>query len=319
MVTPRIQNRTETVFVLSHQTSQAIRYRQRLSLSPFPLALESFRQNGVHASRNPKTYRDQTTSHASYARTFPLRRREKSHPRTKHRQRIQRASTMAMVSPRLQHDIDRGVRAVYSLDPDRGLCGDAHRSSSVPAALRHHRRREESDRAVTAPVGYRGSRGSAARARLMSPTKHARTARSESPVMQCGPEQRAGERSPLKIQPRAAATAFDVEAPLTSEDSLGGTGAGGHFLKGNPVMTADVPERAESQERAGEPRIDFGASKLMELMEERDRAVHLCLQVRGTLGHTQPEHVDLLRLSGVKMKTSRGIVYTCFDTGQISC
>lgn len=115
----------------------------------------------------------------------------------------------------------------------------------------------------------------------MLPTKHVRTARSESPAMQCGQEGRAGERGPLITEPRAppAASVLDAEAPLTSEDSLSGTGAGDISLKGGPAMTAGAPDKAGCREKVGTLTSEFGAPKLMELMEERDRAVHLCLQV----------------------------------------
>lgn len=186
-----------------------------------------------------------------------------------------------MVSPRLQHDIDRRVRAAYSLDQDRGLCDDTHRTPSVPGALRHHRR-EESHRAVTAPAGYRGRRGSTARARLILLAKHVRTARSESPPpMQCGRERRTGQRIPSTTGPRASAAAsvLDAEAPLPSEDSSSGIGTGDQSEQGSPLLTADVREKAGSREKEGAVTSDFGTPKLMELMEERDRAVHLCLQV----------------------------------------
>lgn len=193
-----------------------------------------------------------------------------------------------MISPRLQHDIDRRVRAAYSLDLDRGLCGDAHRSSSVPAALRHNRR-EGPNRAVTAPAGHRGRRGSTTRARLISPAKQVRTARSEPPPpIQDGKEERTGERGPSRAAPRAqtAASVLDVEAPLTSEDSFCGIGAGGKSLQGSPVMTAeDVRDQAGPREKEGAVASDFGAQKLMELMEERDRAVYLCLQVTEALSY----------------------------------
>lgn len=195
---------------------------------------------------------------------------------------------MAMVSSRLQHDIDRRVRAAYSLDLDRGLCGDTHRSSSIPAALCHHGRQEYNNRAVTAPAGYRGRGYAAARARLMSPTKHIRAARSVSPAMQGGQDERMRECSPLIIESRAstAASALRIEAPLSiSEDTLSGTGAGDTSLKGSPVMKAGVPGDAGPREKAGTPTSDFGTPKLMELMEERDRAVHLCLQVLAVLSH----------------------------------
>lgn len=211
---------------------------------------------------------------------------------------IPRTSSMAMVSPRLQLDIDRRVRAAYSLDIDRGLCGDTYRSSSVPAALRHHRTGEP-NRAVTAPAGYRGRRGSTARARLTSLAKHVRTARSESPpTMQYGQEER-GERNPSTTEPRTptAASVADVEAPLTSEDSLSGTGAGVYTsLKSSPVAAADVPEKAGSREKEGTVSSGFGAPKLMELMEERDRAVHLCLQVPPM---TLALYVDRLKIGHI--------------------
>lgn len=187
-----------------------------------------------------------------------------------------RTSSMAMVSPRLQHDIDRRIRAAYSLDIDRGLRGD--RSSSVPAALRPHRS-QEPNRAVTAPAGYRGRRGSTARTRLILHDKHVRTARSVSPLpMHCRQEEGTRERSPSLTEP--AASVLDVEVPLTSEDSLSGTGPGDESMRGSSGMTADdVPEKAGPRDKEGTVASDFGAPKLMELMEERDRAVHLCLQV----------------------------------------
>jgi len=190
-----------------------------------------------------------------------------------------------MVSPRLQHDMERRVRAAYSLDHDRGF-SDAHRSSSVPAALRYHRR-EESGRAVTAPAGYRSSQGVTARSRLMLPTKNIRMARSESPTRRIDqPWNKLGKCSPcLTPKSRAvdAANFVDTEAPLTTccENSLkDGSCADDHSLPCSPITAAGSPQqKAGSREQAGTPTSAFGTPKLMELMEDRDRAVHLCLQV----------------------------------------
>lgn len=91
-----------------------------------------------------------------------------------------------------------------------------------------------------------------------------------------------GQRTPSTADPRGPteASALDVEAPLTSDDSLSGTGAGGTPPRGSPVMAGDLPEKAGSRDNEGTVTPAFGAPRVMELMEERDRAVHLCLQVR---------------------------------------
>eukprot|EP00903_Cladosiphon_okamuranus_P016696 g15391.t2 len=97
---------------------------------------------------------------------------------------------------------------------------------------------------------------------------------------------RMGQRSPSNEEPDASVLDFE-EAPLTSEDSLSGPGVRDTSRQGSPVVAADVTEKAESREEEGAMTPDFGAPKLMKLMEERDRAVHLCLQYRCKLKNTE--------------------------------
>lgn len=184
----------------------------------------------------------------------------------------------------LQHDIERRVRAAYSLDHDRGFF-DAHRSSSVPAALRYHRR-EESGRIVTAPARCRSNQG--AKSRLMLPTKHIRVARSASPTRQVDQARHNLEKRSPNVASESRATEagnpVDTEAPLTcSENGLeDASDAEDPSLTCSPMTAAaDSPQQndAGSRQPPGTPTSGFGTPKLMELMEDRDRAVHLCLQV----------------------------------------
>lgn len=189
-----------------------------------------------------------------------------------------------------KHDIERRVRAAYSLDHDRGF-SDVHRSSSsVPAALRYHRR-EESGRAATAPAGYRSNQGSTARSRLMLPTKNIRVARSASPTRQIDQARHNLEQRNPHLTPKAraaeAGNVVDTEAPLTTccENGLeDGSDAEDPPLICSPITAAaDSPQQQQKtgfRQHPETPTSAFGTPKVMELMEDRDRAVHLCLQVR---------------------------------------
>ncbi|CAN0287016.1 unnamed protein product [Pylaiella littoralis] len=225
---------------------------------------------------------------------------------------------MAMVSPRLHHDIERRVRAEHSLDNEN------RRSSSVPAALRYHRGDE-----VTAPApGGRSSRGSAPRARLITRTTHIGIAHSSSPASAgsffvrgelCNSakasspqhqtdqqrqnqqqENAAGRSSPYPM-PKSRATEDakigNIERPFSGEDGLSGadTAGEGDSLRCSPKTTTgggdeDDTEKAERsrRKRGSTPTSDLGTpKKLLELIEDRDRAVHLCLQYRCKLKNTE--------------------------------
>lgn len=270
----------ETFFFNLHRIHHRIS-KSISSFSPHLLSLalssrSSLRGLGAHHANLNEASTNQTVSRLlpDLAKTGRRRWSAQTGERTTTLTETPRTSSMAMVSPRLQHDIDRRIRAAYSLDVDRGLRGDTHRSSSVPAALRHHRG-QEPNRAMTAPAGYRGRRGSTARPRLIFLDKHVRTARSVSPPSkQRRHVERPRARSPLITEP--VASVLGDEVPLTSEDGSSGTGAEDESV-GGPGMAAD--EKAGSGDKEGTVASDFGAPKLMELMEERDRAVHLCLQV----------------------------------------
>lgn len=223
---------------------------------------------------------------------------------------------MAMVAPRLHHDMERRVRAEHSLD-------NKNRSLSVPAALRYHHRREEgSDRAVTAPApGNRSGRGSTLRARLVSRPTHVEMAHSSSTASAGGfvgggehcnwettsspprhtdqaqkheRKKNEGEQSSpypmLRSRGTEGASVGNAERPLSSEGGLSGAGTAGEYsLRCSPKSTTtaggtDHDAAAEETERFREhvstPTSDLGTpKKLLELIEDRDRAVHLCLQV----------------------------------------
>lgn len=81
--------------------------------------------------------------------------------------------------------------------------------------------------------------------------------------------------------PRAA-EAFDAHpsAEVMSEDSLSASRTEAS-LPGTRPMPVDEKNVGWSGEEAMRPGSEFGVpGKLMELIEDRDRAVHLCLQVR---------------------------------------
>lgn len=221
-----------------------------------------------------------------------------------------------MVSPRLHHDIERRVRAEHSLDNDQHRS-----SSVPAALRRYHRREGESGRAVTAPApGGRDSRGSAPRPQLMiarssSPpsamgfitgaTRASSPPRQTDQAKQNQREKNAGEQSSSPyLMPKSRDTEdanIGKERPLSSEDRLSGADAAAEerdprWIPRTTTTTTKMTTAAgdygedaaeKVDERSGEqqvrtPTSDLGTpKKLLELIEDRDRAVHLCLQVCG--------------------------------------
>lgn len=219
--------------------------------------------------------------------------------------------SMAMVSPRLHRDMERRVRAAYSVDLDR------HRCSSVPTGSIRYHCRDETDRGATAPAaGYRGYRASALGPRLMSRTKHIRTARSEPPpsstkryvvgaedrdrpgasnrcsVGQAKQADRTGQKGDTRRQralppPTISSTAGaaglslggTVEALLSSEEGF--CSPGGNSTRPSSMPTADDAGKTDwSRGRTQTMTSELDSpKKLMQVMEERDRAIHVCLQV----------------------------------------
>lgn len=232
---------------------------------------------------------------------------------------------MATVSPRLHYDIERRLRGPFSRDLDKGIHHN-NRSSSVPAAASlPNYYRNEAGRATTAPSAT-GNGRSAARPRLMSSTKHIRVARSQSPSRvpptgnsfsgsdcrkprpvsqeqhvgqsdRC--EQREQIRPPTTSRAVGASTtvplSVNVETPLAGESILSDADERLNLSTPSPAIAADEDSHALlSRERAGTPASEMGTpKKLLELIEDRDRALHLCLQVLlACLLFQDPEVVD---------------------------
>lgn len=219
---------------------------------------------------------------------------------------------MATVSPRLHYDIERRLRGAYSRDLDKGIYHN-NRSSSVPAALPNYHR-NEAGRATIAPSAT-GYGRSTARPRLMSSTKHIRVARSQSPSSVSPPgnslsgsdgrkpgyqrpvdqEQQVDQadrcdRREQHLRPTTPRTVgasttvpirVNVETPLAGESSLSDADERLNLSTPSPAAAADdVANALLSRERAGTPASEMGTpKKLLELIEDRDRALHLCLQV----------------------------------------
>ncbi|CAM9099172.1 unnamed protein product, partial [Scytosiphon promiscuus] len=229
---------------------------------------------------------------------------------------------MSMVSPRLHRDMNRRVRAAYSVDVDK------HRCSSVPTASIRYQCSDQMDTAdATRSSGFRGYRASAIRSRLMSPTKHIRVARSEPPPSSAGrylaevedrshPRREAssrcavgqakhddpkGQRGDL-IKQRALAPPtvsstiglsgppleVNVKAPLSVEDGF--LSAAENSTQSSPTTTAEGAGKVGLSRGQTEAPIILelqSPKKLMQVMEERDRAIHVCLQYRCKLKNTE--------------------------------
>ncbi|CAN0239542.1 unnamed protein product, partial [Ectocarpus sp. 8 AP-2014] len=228
---------------------------------------------------------------------------------------------MATVSPRLHHDIERRLRGAYSRDLENRIHHN-NRSSSAPAGSLPNYHRNEAGRATTAPSAT-GYGRSTARPRLMSSTKHIRVARSQSPssvpppgssfagsdcrkpcyqrpvdqdqqVDQAGRcELREENLPPTTSRAVGASTtvpfSVNVETPLAGESSLSDADERLNLSTPSPATAAAEEEHALlSRERAGTPVSEMGTpKKLLELIEDRDRALHLCLQYRCKLRNTE--------------------------------
>ncbi|CAM9304225.1 unnamed protein product [Ectocarpus sp. 4 AP-2014] len=229
---------------------------------------------------------------------------------------------MATVSPRLHYDIERRLRGAYSRDLENNIHHNNH-SSSVPAGSIPNYHRNEAGRATTAPSAT-GYGRSTARPRLMSSTKQIRVAHSQSPssvppagssfagsdnrkpcyqrpvdqdqqhVDQAGRcEQREQHLLPTTSRAVGASTtvplSVNVETPLAGEGSLSDADDRLNLSTPSPAMAADEDANALlSRERAGTPASEMGTpKKLLELIEDRDRALHLCLQYRCKLRNTE--------------------------------
>lgn len=123
----------------------------------------------------------------------------------------------------------------------------------------------------------------------------------------------------------------NIERPFSGEDGLSGadTAGEGDSLRCSPKTTTgggdeDDTEKAERsrRKRGSTPTSDLGTpKKLLELIEDRDRAVHLCLQVcagRGgevnALLYVKPHEENILGLD-TAVVTAR----CCYSSVWSSC
>lgn len=221
---------------------------------------------------------------------------------------------MAMASPDLRDAMERRTRAAYALKGSAAFADTSKSPLSVPAAIGCQTHDFDNLRAkfATNSVGR-------TRVGLMLPTKNIRMTRSASPgnmrgdlsgvayvsytntdeeedrtqahdALDRGMPSATPNMSPTLAQkPRTAPQVpstpcyaqHDIEV---SEDSLSGAGVDEHLRPAGP-MAADRSTFGSSQEQidAVSPSTLRMQEKLMELIEDRDRAVHLCLQVSPVL------------------------------------
>lgn len=223
-----------------------------------------------------------------------------------------------MVSPRLHHDIERRVRAEHSLDNDQHRSSSP---VPAALRYHRRREGESDRAVTAPAPGGRVSRGSAPRPRLMisrssspasargfitggateasSPPRQADHAKPNHQRKITAGEQSSSPYPMPKSRAPEDANVGKVERPRSSEDRLSGAGAAaGGREKGDPrrvpmtITTTtttgdhgeDGAERVEGsrEEQVSTPTSELGTpKKLLELIEDRDRAVHLCLQVRA--------------------------------------
>lgn len=232
-----------------------------------------------------------------------------------------RHHSIAMTSTGMRPAMDRRTRASYSLRSAPALPDSPH-SCSIPAATRQESNLDAllllgagDDGTAIAPAGSALlTESTRTAARSLSPTKvgtHlegveyrflARAADNHHAVHQADPVEQAetsAETNSSPFTPKIATTPTttlhrganeDVKTRRgraqdgidISDDSLGG-GQDMQTVSGRP-NPGKIEDIESSRERSIAPSSGLGMpGKLMELVEDRDRAVQLCLQVRGGL------------------------------------